>query len=116
MAEYNGDNIFRKILDGVIPCHKIFEDDHVLAILDAFPSTPGHSLLIPKCNSRDVSDMVRAAPPRGPWHARRPWPFVIGSTARAPASLRAHVHHHWRPCGKLGSGDASVPGRASAVA
>lgn len=45
---YDNSNIFAKILDGAIPSYKIFETDHVLAILDAFPTVPGHSLLIPK--------------------------------------------------------------------
>lgn len=31
-----------------IPCHKIFETEHSLAILDAFPVTEGHALLLPK--------------------------------------------------------------------
>jgi histidine triad (HIT) family protein len=42
------DNIFKKIIDGVIPSHKIFETEHALAILDAFPMTRGHALLLPK--------------------------------------------------------------------
>ncbi|TYZ64803.1 hypothetical protein PybrP1_006537, partial [[Pythium] brassicae (nom. inval.)] len=36
---------------------KIFETEHVLAILDAFPVTPGHSLLIPKAPYATVLDM-----------------------------------------------------------
>lgn len=47
----------RKILDGDIPSTKIFETEHSLAILDAFPSTPGHSLLIPKALVRNSLDM-----------------------------------------------------------
>ena len=31
-----------------MPCYKIFETEHSLAFLDAFPITPGHSLLVPK--------------------------------------------------------------------
>jgi len=46
--KYDDQNIFAKIIRGEIPSYKIFETDHALAILDAFPSTPGHSLLIPK--------------------------------------------------------------------
>lgn len=40
--------IFDKILDGEIPCHKVYEDDHVLAFLDIAPLSLGHTLVIPK--------------------------------------------------------------------
>jgi histidine triad (HIT) family protein len=40
--------IFEKIIDGEIPCHKVYEDDHVLAFLDVAPLSKGHTLLIPK--------------------------------------------------------------------
>ncbi len=40
--------IFQKILDGEIPCHKVYEDDRVLAFLDLYPLSRGHTLVIPK--------------------------------------------------------------------
>lgn len=40
--------IFDKILDGELPCHKVYEDDHVLAFLDINPLSAGHTLVIPK--------------------------------------------------------------------
>jgi histidine triad (HIT) family protein len=40
--------IFDKILDGEIPCHRVYEDDLVLAFLDIFPLASGHTLIIPK--------------------------------------------------------------------
>ncbi len=40
--------IFQKIIDGDIPCHKVFEDDYVLAFLDVSPLSRGHTLVIPK--------------------------------------------------------------------
>ena len=42
------DTIFGKILRGEIPCHKVFEDDRVLAFLDIMPLSTGHTLVIPK--------------------------------------------------------------------
>ena len=42
------DTIFSKIIAGEIPCHKVYEDDLVLAFLDIFPLSPGHTLVIPK--------------------------------------------------------------------
>jgi histidine triad (HIT) family protein len=42
------DTIFSKILRGEIPCHKVYEDEHVLAFLDIGPLSRGHTLVIPK--------------------------------------------------------------------
>ena len=40
--------IFCKIVNGEIPCAKIYEDDDVLAFLDISQTTKGHTLVIPK--------------------------------------------------------------------
>lgn len=42
------ETIFKKIIDGKIPCHKVYEDTHVLAFLDIQPLSMGHTLVIPK--------------------------------------------------------------------
>ncbi len=42
------DTIFSKILRGDIPCHKIYEDEHLLALLDIGPLSYGHTLIISK--------------------------------------------------------------------
>jgi histidine triad (HIT) family protein len=42
------DTIFSKIISGDIPCHKVYEDDQVLAFLDINPLSKGHTLVIPK--------------------------------------------------------------------
>jgi len=42
------ETIFGKILRGQIPCHKVYEDDRVLAFLDINPLSAGHTLVIPK--------------------------------------------------------------------
>lgn len=42
------ETIFGKIIAGRIPCHKVYEDERVLAFLDINPLTPGHTLVIPK--------------------------------------------------------------------
>ena len=41
-------DIFCRIVDGEIPCHKLYEDDDVLAFLDISQVTRGHALVIPK--------------------------------------------------------------------
>ena len=40
--------LFEKIINGNIPCHKIYENDLVLAFLDVAPLSKGHTLVIPK--------------------------------------------------------------------
>lgn len=42
------DTVFGKIIRGEIPCHRIYEDDKVLAFLDVNPLSRGHTLVIPK--------------------------------------------------------------------
>ncbi|MBI5509437.1 MAG: HIT family protein [Deltaproteobacteria bacterium] len=40
--------IFSKIIAGEIPCHRVFENAHVLAFLDIAPLARGHTLVVPK--------------------------------------------------------------------
>jgi histidine triad (HIT) family protein len=42
------DSIFTKIINGEIPCHKVYEDDAVFAFLDIHPINAGHTLVVPK--------------------------------------------------------------------
>ena len=42
------ETIFSKIIRGEIPCHRVYEDDSVLAFLDIGPLSTGHTLVIPK--------------------------------------------------------------------
>ncbi len=42
------DSIFTRIIKGEIPCHKIYEDDRVIAFLDIHQIQPGHVLVVPK--------------------------------------------------------------------
>ena len=42
------ETIFSKILRGELPCHRVWEDEHVLAFLDINPLAEGHTLVIPK--------------------------------------------------------------------
>lgn len=45
---YEDDNIFARIVRGEIPCAKVYEDDRVMAFMDAFPQTRGHTLVVHK--------------------------------------------------------------------
>lgn len=50
-------SIFTKIINGKIPCYKIYEDDKTLAFLDIHPETPGHTLVIPKNEVDKIYDL-----------------------------------------------------------
>ena len=50
------DCIFCKIINGEIPCHKIYEDEYVLAFLDIAGDVDGHTLVIPKKHVVNILD------------------------------------------------------------
>ena len=58
MPSYDPQNIFAKILRGELPCHKVYEDDKVLAFLDIMPRAPGHTLVLPKAPARNILDIA----------------------------------------------------------
>lgn len=45
---YDDNNLFAKILRGEVPSVKVHEDDVVLAFMDLFPQSKGHTLVVPK--------------------------------------------------------------------
>lgn len=56
--------IFSRIIAGEIPCHRLHEDEHVLAFLDIAPLSPGHALVVPKeakAHLHELSDASAAA-------------------------------------------------------
>ncbi len=58
------ETIFDRILAGDIPCHKVFENEFVLAFLDIGPLSEGHTLVIPKERAaflHELSDESAAA-------------------------------------------------------
>jgi len=57
-VEYDPNNIFARILRGEIPCAKVYEDDKVLSFMDAFPQSPGHTLVVPKVDACNLFDIA----------------------------------------------------------
>ncbi len=51
------DSLFTKIINGEIPSHKIYEDEHTYAFLDIHPIQPGHTLVVPKKQIETVWDL-----------------------------------------------------------
>lgn len=50
-------SIFTKIINGEIPCYKIFEDKDFIAFLDINPNAKGHTLCVPKEEISYIFDM-----------------------------------------------------------
>ncbi len=50
-------SIFSRIINGEIPCHKIWENDSFFAFLDINPIQPGMTLLVPKTEISDGFDL-----------------------------------------------------------
>ncbi len=109
------ETLFTRIVRGEIPCHKVYEDDHVLAFLDINPVAPGHTLVIPKepAATLDVlSDDTAAAIGRALPRIARAVLAATGTTdfnvlqnngADAHQSV-FHVHFHIIPRHADGSG------------
>ncbi len=49
--------IFCKIINGEIPCYKVYEDGNVLAFLDIKPLNPGHTLVVPKKHYENLEEI-----------------------------------------------------------
>jgi histidine triad (HIT) family protein len=102
------ETIFTKIIRGELPCHKVYEDDKVLAFLDISPLSRGHTLVIPKeaAATLDVlSDESSAAIGRALPRICRAVLQATGATAynvlenNGPRAHQAvfHVHFHIIP-------------------
>ena len=47
-TKYDPDNVFARILRGELPCSKVLENQHALAMHDVNPQAPVHVLVLPK--------------------------------------------------------------------
>lgn len=50
-------SIFTLIINGEIPCHKVYEDDKTLAFMDIHPVAEGHVLVVSKVQVEFVWDL-----------------------------------------------------------
>jgi histidine triad (HIT) family protein len=56
MGDMEEDCIFCKIIEGEIPGYKVYEDEKVVAFLDANPVSEGHTLVVPKEHVDDIHE------------------------------------------------------------
>ena len=136
MTAYDNGNIFARIIRGEIPAHKVYEDADVLAMMDIFPQSKGHLLVIPKAPSRNLLDanaevlgraiaqVQRLA--RAVMAALEPDGIRIAQFNEAPAGQTVfHLHFHIIPVyegtelGRHGVGkadDTELAAQAKAIA
>lgn len=109
------ETVFAKILRGELPCHRVYEDDHVLAFLDIGPISRGHTLVIPKepaVTLDQLSDEAAAAIGRVLPRLCRAVMAATGATnynllqnnGSAAHQVVLHVHFHIIPKHADGSG------------
>lgn len=53
--QVGSDCVFCKIIRGEIPSKKVYDDKDVIAFLDINPANPGHTLVVPKKHSEDLT-------------------------------------------------------------
>lgn len=103
--------IFDRILAGEIPCHRVYEDEQVLALLDINPIAPGHTLVIPKERAaylHELSDESSAAIGRALPRVCRAVLAATGASQynvlenNGPAAHQAVLHVHFHVIPRLG--------------
>ena len=114
-------SVFSKIVTGDIPCHRLYEDEHVLAFLDVGPVSRGHCLLIPKVCYVELD----AVPPEVGAALGRALPRLCAAVKQATGcdglnvlqnngasagQAVMHVHFHLIPRYGDGSGGKPRPG------
>ena len=131
---YDPDNVFAKIIRGDMPSVKVFEDDRVLALMDVFPQSEGHMLVISKVSQArnlleaepdTLTDLITAAQ-----RLARAVPEALGCdgvtvsqfNGQASGQTVFHLHFHviprWsdRPLGRHGEGGMADPAGLEATA
>jgi histidine triad (HIT) family protein len=136
VTAYDPSNIFSKIIKGEIPSHKVYEDADVLVMMDIFPQSRGHVLIIPKAASRNLLDADPAVLAKAISQVQRvakaaqaalsPDGIRIVQFNEAPAGQSVfHLHFHVIPVyegvelGRHGQGkadDAELAEQARAIA
>ena len=116
--------IFDRILDGEVPCHRVYEDEHVLAFLDVNPLSPGHTLVIPKerkSQLHELGDEAAAALGRALPRIARAVLAATGASAynvlqnNGAGAHQAVFHVHFHVIPKLGEQGLGIRWSPSAL-
>lgn len=109
LGQYDDQNIFAKILRGDAHAVKVLDDDVALAMMDLFPQSKGHTLVLPKgVKARNFLDLPSGMV--GPYMERvqrvakavteavKPDGVVVTQFNGAPAGQTVfHLHFHIIP-------------------
>jgi len=102
------DCLFCKIAAGEIPAQKLYEDDEIMAFLDIFPATAGHTLVMPKAHYADLPEtpdgllekMIRAVRKLSPaileGLGSQAFNLVVNN-GKLAGQVVPHVHFHIMP-------------------
>ncbi len=105
---YDANNVFAKILRGELPANMVFSDDVAIGIMDLYPQSPGHCLIIPRHPGATVLDIpapllgavmqrVQAAA-KAVVEAFSPDGIILTQFNGAPAGQTVfHLHFHLIP-------------------
>lgn len=52
--------VFGQIIEGKLPCSKVYENEHVMAFKDIAPHAPVHILIVPKKEIKDLQSLLPA--------------------------------------------------------
>ncbi len=102
------DCVFCKIVAGEIACHKIYEDDFVLAFLDIANDLRGHTLVIPKkhyesvmtCDDTTLSRVIEVCKKVGNYFCTQcgfEGYNLLSNTGKAAEQAVPHMHFHIFP-------------------
>ncbi len=118
------ETIFSRIIRGEIPCHRVYQDERVLAFLDLGPLSPGHTLVVPKeaaATLDQLSDESAAALGRVLPRLCRAVMKATGATAynvlqnNGAAAHQAVLHVHFHIIPKLDDAGLGIVWRAGAL-
>ena len=118
------ETIFAKIIRGEIPCHKVYEDEKVLAFLDINPLSRGHTLVVPKEAAATLDQLTEesaAAVGRLLPRICRAVKAATGATAynvlqnNGAAAHQAVFHVHFHVIPRLGDAGLGIGWRAGSL-
>lgn len=100
--------IFCQIIQGKIPCYKIYESNLCLAFLDINPVNPGHTLIVPKehcilienLSEKSITELIltiKKLIPTIEKTVNSDGVNIILNNGRAAGQLIQHVHFHIIP-------------------
>lgn len=109
---------FCRIVNGELPCYKLYEDENFLAFMDISPIQEGHFMIIPKKHEEYIFDLDETQYTELMKLARKLSKNLKGATKAKKIGLAVegfgeeHLHVHLVPINKVGDLDPCKHKRA----